>query len=204
MNEFPSGLIAVVRASTEESCRFIANGLIAGGVSQIELTTTTPGYRSVVASLSDASQLQVGVGTVLTVEQVEAAVDDGASYIVSPDLDQRVVHRASELGLPSAAGALTPTEVRRAYDAGATVVKIFPVGSLGGVSYIKDLRGPLPHVPLIVSGGIQAHQTNEYLEAGVQAVCVGGALVSSSAVSTGDSDALVDHVQGVLRQLHGD
>lgn len=202
MNTFPSGVIAVVRSESERTCRVVVEGLALGGVTHIEVTTTTPGYRSVVAGFSDESDIEIGVGTVMTADQVSAAAEDGAAYVVSPDCNDEVVNAASRFGIPSAAGALTPTEVRRAFDSGAAVVKVFPVRAVGGVAYIKDLLGPLPEIPLIVSGGIDTSEVQGYLTAGVHAVCLGGALIDKTAASTGNAEKVAKHAREALAQIN--
>jgi 2-dehydro-3-deoxyphosphogluconate aldolase/(4S)-4-hydroxy-2-oxoglutarate aldolase len=135
--------------------------------------------RNALAGLAPAAHCHVGAGTVRSIEQLEAAAEAGAAFAVSPVLDPPIVARAQELGIPFIPGAYTPTEVDAAWRAGAAFVKLFPASSLGP-SHVRELRGPLPEVELIVTGGIDASNAIEYLEAGAVAVGIGSALTRLS------------------------
>lgn len=201
MTEFPAGVVAVVRAHDPATGRVIVDGLRAGGVRNIEITTTVPNWAAIVSHVVQAAAGPVGVGTVLDPAAVGAASAAGATFVVAPNLDETVVLAARRAGLPVAVGALTPTEVRRAESAGADVVKVFPVGSLGGVRYIRELRGPFPDIPLIVSGGVSLAEVGEYFDTGVHAVCLGGALIDQAAATSRDVDGVAAHAAAALASI---
>lgn len=204
MIAFPRGIVAVVRTATQAQAETTVEGLSTGGVEHIEVTTSVPNYRAVVRSLIAAGHPSVGVGTVLDVAAVEAAAQAGAHFVVAPDTNAEVVRAAVSNGLPMAAGAMTPTEIRRAFDLGSTVVKVFPISSVGGVRFVRDIAGPLPHIPLIVSGGIDVSSVSDYLRAGTHAVCLGGALIDQAAVDAGDVESVAAHCRSVLQTCVSD
>ncbi|MGD0092630.1 MAG: bifunctional 4-hydroxy-2-oxoglutarate aldolase/2-dehydro-3-deoxy-phosphogluconate aldolase [Planctomycetota bacterium] len=171
------GVILVVRCETEEEAVNGIRAVLAGGIQAVEITFTVPGapgvIRHVKHELGDAVLL--GAGTVLTPEQAEDAVDAGARYLIAPNTDEKVIGAAKRLGVPIIPGAFTPTEVLRAWDLGADAVKVFPA-SLGGPAYIRALRAPLPHIPLVPTGGVDERTVGEFFDAGAFAVGAGGAL----------------------------
>ncbi|HEY3324911.1 MAG TPA: bifunctional 4-hydroxy-2-oxoglutarate aldolase/2-dehydro-3-deoxy-phosphogluconate aldolase [Planctomycetota bacterium] len=171
------GVVLVVRCETEEEAVNGIRAVIEGGIRACEVTFTVPGAPSVIRrvkhDLGDAVLL--GAGTVLTAEEAEDAVDAGALYLVSPNTDEKVIGAAKRLGVPIIPGAFTPTEVVRAWDLGADAVKIFPA-SLGGPAYIRALKAPLPHIPMIPTGGVDERTVGEFFRAGAFAVGAGGAL----------------------------
>lgn len=199
VSDFPQGLVAVVRSDSLETARLIVRGLAGAGVNTIELTTTTPSYLSLLAELTSNEALRVGVGTVLTEQQVASAADNGATFLVAPDFNPPVVQAAIHRSLPMAPGGLTPTEIRSAHEAGATAVKVFPVGSMGGPAYVKALLEPLPHIRLVVSGGISLAEYVDYTEVGAHAICLGSALINRQAADAGDLDEVVRHAREALR-----
>lgn len=148
-----SGIIAVIRTDTARAAIALALGLEGTPVGSVEVTMTVPDAVEVVRDLNARLQLPVGVGTVTEAAMVEPAVAAGAAFLVSPGLDTEVVGAALATGVPVMAGALTPTEILAAWKTGATAVKVFPVSSVGGPDYVRMVRAPLPHVPLVVSGG---------------------------------------------------
>lgn len=197
----PAGVVAVVRAPTAREALTIGLGLARGGVGTIEITLTVPGAVAVIAELSRDPAVLVGAGTVLDAAAVAAVAAAGAAFVVAPDTDPLVVAAARAHGLPVVPGALTPTEIRRAWALGADAVKVFPVGSVGGPGYVRAVREPLPDVPLVVSGGIALTAVGDYLAAGVRAVCLGSALIDRAAAAAGDTDAVADHARAALAQL---
>ena len=179
--------IAVVRAPEIADAAELCRALVAGGITGVELTYTTPNLLKHVAraaeTFADHGAI-IGVGTVLTAEQAKAAIDSGAQFLVTPGIRPDVAKVAAEAGIPFALGALTPTEVAMALDLGSAVVKIFPARALGP-GYLKDLQGPYPGVKLLPSGGIDAANANDYLAAGAIAVCCGTAVVPPAVVAAG-------------------
>ena len=179
--------IAVVRAPDIQDAAELCRALVAGGISGVELTYTTPNLLKHVARAAATAAdhgAVVGVGTVLTADQAKAAIDAGAQFLVTPGIRPEVARVAADAGIPFSLGALTPTEVAMALDLGSAVVKIFPARALGP-GYLKDLQGPYPGVKLLPSGGIDAANANDYLAAGAVAVCCGTAVVPSAVVAAG-------------------
>ncbi|MCA9271192.1 MAG: bifunctional 4-hydroxy-2-oxoglutarate aldolase/2-dehydro-3-deoxy-phosphogluconate aldolase [Planctomycetales bacterium] len=186
-----TGLVAVIRASRGDRLVEVAEALSAGGVKALEVTFTVPGAIDVIAQVARAMKgtALVGAGTVLDPETARAALLAGAEFIVSPCLNVDVIRmcrRYDKLVMP---GALTPTEVLAAWEAGADVVKVFPSDSVGP-AHLKALHGPLPHVRLMPTGGVTLENVGAFIRAGACALGVGGSLVKESLVESGDMEGL--------------
>lgn len=186
-------VIAIARGVDPERLMEAADALRSAGIPAIEVTLDSPDALSVIPRLRDAygDAVAVGAGTVMRLEDAKAAVDAGAEYLISPHTDLGVVDWAARSGVPAFPGALSPTEVVAAWDAGAAAVKVFPAGPLGP-AYLKGLGGPLPHIGLVPTGGIDAGNARAYLDAGAVAVGVGSWLL-------GDGDP--EHVAARAREL---
>ena len=184
-------IIAIVRGVAPEHMIPLANALLEGGVSCMEITynQARAGNETItslrVLSESFGGDICLGAGTVLTPEQVLSAAEGGARYIISPNTDTVVIKAVKQAGLISMPGAMTPSEVVAAYQAGADIVKLFPAGELG-IPYLKALRGPLNHIPLSAVGGITATNARSFLDAGVCCVGVGGSLVNVRQIEAGN------------------
>ncbi len=175
-----TGVVAVIRAASADAAVAMSHALVRGGVTGIEITFSTPGAPDAIArARKELPTALVGAGTVLNDAELNAAIDAGASFLVSPHTDEALLRAAQAKQVPFLAGALTPTEVVRAYAAGATCVKLFP-GSAVGPSYLKALRGPLPHIPLMPTGGVDEKNIGEWLAAGAVAVGMGGSLATGT------------------------
>ena len=181
------GLLAVLRAPDPAGARRAVDALVETGVLGIEITYSTPDAASVIADVKQSygDEVLVGAGTLITRAQVAEATEAGASYLVSPGLDDEVVASIRATGLPAMAGVLTPTEVMRGVGLGVDVMKLFP-GSLGGPSYLRSLRGPFPDVPFMPTGGVSADNVGDWLAAGAIAVGAGSELASASDISSGN------------------
>ena len=171
------GVLLVVRCETEEEAVPAVRAVLEGGLRAIEVTFTVPGAPGVIRRLKHdlGESVLLGAGSITNAEAAEDAVDAGASFLVAPNTDERVIGAAKRLEVPMIPGAFTPTEALRAWDLGADAVKIFPV-SLSGAHYIWTLRSLLPHTPLIPAGGIDERNVGEYFRAGAFAVGAGGHL----------------------------
>jgi 2-dehydro-3-deoxyphosphogluconate aldolase / (4S)-4-hydroxy-2-oxoglutarate aldolase len=180
-------IVAIVRLERYDRAVEIARALLAGGISAIEFTLTGAGAHDAIGAARSAlgDRAQIGVGTVLTVDAAEAAIDAGAQFVVTPTLRLEVIATCRARGVPILCGAFTPTEALTAHEAGADMVKIFPARS-GGPQYIRDLLAPLPFLKLAPTGGISAENARAYLDAGAVAVGIGGNLVSAAAVAEGN------------------
>jgi 2-dehydro-3-deoxyphosphogluconate aldolase/(4S)-4-hydroxy-2-oxoglutarate aldolase len=181
------GIVPVVRAASASQARQASEAVCAGGIPIVEITMTVPGAVELIAQLAKeiGSEVLVGAGTVLDAETAKRCVDAGAEFLVSPGFDAETVKLAKREGKLIMAGGLTPTEVIAAWKAGSDFVKIFPCGAVGGASYIKALKGPLPQVPMIPTGGVNLKTAGEMIKAGAAALGVGGELVSAGALKSG-------------------
>ena len=181
------GIVAVIRARSGEQLVEVARALLSGGVDVMEVTFTVPGAVHVLERVADqlGDQILLGAGTVLDPETARAAILAGAEFIVSPNTNAEVIRLCRRYGKLAMPGAFTPTEVVTAFEAGADLVKIFPC-DLGGPAYLKALHGPLPHIPLMPTGGITLDNAADYLQAGACALGVGGSLVEAKSVERGD------------------
>ena len=185
------GLLAVLRAPDPAGARRAVDALVEAGVLGIEITYSTPDAASVIAAVKQSygDEVLVGAGTLVTHAQVAEAAEAGASYLVSPGLDDEVVASMRATGLPAMAGVLTPTEVMRGVRLSVDVMKLFP-GSLGGPSYLRSLRGPFADVPFMPTGGVSADNVGDWLAAGAIAVGAGSELASAGDISSGDFAAI--------------
>lgn len=195
-----SGVVGVIRGAEADVVVDIARALKAGGVTAVEVTADTPGVMTMIEDVANAltgDDVLVGAGTVLDAETARAAILAGAEFVVSPTVSTGVIEVCNRYGVPVAPGATTPTEVLTAYEAGADVVKVFPAGSLGP-DYLSSLTGPLGHIPLVPTGGIDADNAAAYVEAGAVAVGVGSALVDDDLVESGDFEAITDRARRLV------
>ncbi len=184
-------MVAIIRGIPTGSGEQTAKALLAGGISFLEVTLNTDGALPMINELKGkfGDQLRIGAGTVLNLQMAKEAVQAGAEYIVSPNLDEEVLTYGLGQGVEVWPGTLTPTEIVRAYALGASAVKVFPIGSMG-MKYIKDIRGPLPHIPMMVTGGVNLDNMKEVLGYGAIAVGLGGNLVNNRLIQKGDFEQI--------------
>ena len=173
-----TGVVAIIRASSSGELIDVVNALRDGGLTCIEVTMTTPNALDVIRSAREkvGDTAAIGVGTVLDAETARAAILAGAQFVVAPITDLRTIKLCKRYSVPVLPGALTPTEIAKAWEAGADFVKVFPTGSLGS-QYLSDLRGPLPHIKIVPTGGITLENAGEFIRAGASALGIGSALV---------------------------
>jgi len=177
------GIVPVIRASSSREARLAADAVAKGGIPIVEITLTVPGAVQVIAELVKAMpEVLVGAGTVLNQDLALQCVEAGAQFLVTPGFQKKTVEVAHKFDLLIMAGALTPTEVMAAWEAGVDFVKIFPCSNLGGPTYIKALKGPLPQVPMVPTGGVNLENAADYIRAGAAALGVGGELVLKEAL----------------------
>jgi 2-dehydro-3-deoxyphosphogluconate aldolase/(4S)-4-hydroxy-2-oxoglutarate aldolase len=191
-----SGIVAVMRAESGDELVDVAEALLAGGVEAIEVTFTVPRAVQVIERVADrlGDRIILGAGTVLDPETARAAILAGAQYIVAPTVHVGVIamcKRYSKLAMP---GAFTPTEVVAAWEAGADIVKIFP-SDVAGPKYLKALRGPLPQIRMMPTGGVTTETAAEFLKAGACALGVGGSLVDQKTVAARDFDTITSRAR---------
>jgi 2-dehydro-3-deoxyphosphogluconate aldolase / (4S)-4-hydroxy-2-oxoglutarate aldolase len=192
-----AGLVAIVRAPSAEEALRTVEAIHAGGVSVIEVTMTVPGAIGVLEELSAklGGKVLLGAGTVLDPETARACILAGAEFLVSPNLNVKVIEVTRRYSKVSVPAGLTPTEVVTAWEAGADFVKIFPCSAMGGADYIKALKAPLPQVEMIPTGGVSLENCGTFFKAGAAAVAVGGELVDKKAVQEKRWDAVTKTAQ---------
>lgn len=188
-------IIAIVRGLSKEKIVPTAQALYDGGIRLIEVTfnqsskTTVEDTANSIKSICEkfGEKICVGAGTVLTIEQVEAAFNAGAKYLISPNTDVNIIAACKRIGLVSIPGALTPSEVMLAYNSGADLVKLFPAGSLG-FDYIRAILAPLNHIPMLAVGGIDEQNIKEFIDIGMSGVGVGSNIVKNNLINEGKFD----------------
>jgi 2-dehydro-3-deoxyphosphogluconate aldolase/(4S)-4-hydroxy-2-oxoglutarate aldolase len=198
------GLVPVLRAESEAQAMALAVAIAEGGVTCLEVTMTVPGAVRMIARLAkERPEILLGAGTVLNVETAKACLDAGAQFIVSPAFDEKTVAYCRKAEVAVLPGALTPTEIIRAWDAGADVVKIFPASAMGGAKYLKSLKAPLPHIEMIPTGGVSLATASDFLDAGAFALGVGADLVDTSAITGGHPQTVTAHARKYLEIVQG-
>ena len=197
------GLIPVLRARNAGQAHAVVQAMLAGGVTVVEVTMTVPGAVDLLAELKSeyGSELLLGSGTVTTGAQAEATIEAGAEFVVSPSFHHDVIAVTKARGKLSIPGALTPTEVITAWEAGADYVKIFPCSAMGGASYLKSLLAPFPHLKLIPTGGVTHHTAVSFLEAGARALGVGSDLVNLAAIDQGAPEVITEAARAYLKVI---
>jgi 2-dehydro-3-deoxyphosphogluconate aldolase/(4S)-4-hydroxy-2-oxoglutarate aldolase len=197
-----TGVVAVIRADSSETLVEVAEAIRAGGVVCLEVTMTTPNALGVIeqAVRRLGEQSIVGAGTVLDAETARAAILSGAEYIVSPILDLPTIQMAKRYGKAVIPGAFTPTEIVRAWESGADLVKVFPATKLGP-EFFKDMRGPLPQIPLTPTGGVTLENAADFIRAGAATLGVGSAMVKKDLISRKDYDGLTKLAQQFIETV---
>ncbi len=198
------GLVPVLRAEGVDQAMRLAGAIAAGGVTVLEVTMTVPGAIEVMRRLAaEMPEVLVGAGTVLDPETARMCILEGAQFVVSPALNVKTIemcHRYTVAVLP---GALTPTEIVAAWQAGADVVKVFPASAMGGAKYLKALKGPLPQIEMIPTGGVSLGTALEFLEAGAFGLGVGGDLVDPRAIEDGRAHEITRNAAKYLEIVRG-
>ena len=197
------GLIPVLRARSVAQAHAVVRAMITGGVTVVEVTMTVPGAVALLAELKReyAGHLLLGSGTVTTADQAQATIDAGAEFVVSPSLHPAVISTTKNRGKLSIPGALTPTEVITAWDAGADYVKVLTCSAMGGASYLRSLLAPFPHLKLIPTGGVTLQTAGDFLRAGARALGVGSDLVNLAAIDTGTPELITETARAYLKVL---
>ncbi|MGD0919631.1 MAG: bifunctional 4-hydroxy-2-oxoglutarate aldolase/2-dehydro-3-deoxy-phosphogluconate aldolase [Thermodesulfobacteriota bacterium] len=197
------GLIPVIRVTTAQEAMEVADAIKEGGVSFIEITMSVQGAIDVIKELTQRyrDEIIMGAGTVLDPETGRAALLAGAQFIVSPTLNLDLIylaHRYSALVIP---GTMTPTEILAAWNAGADMVKVFPAAQLGGPEYIKAVRGPLPQILLVPTGGVNLQNAGAFIKAGATALGVGGELVDKKAIKEKKFHIITENTRAFLKVI---
>jgi 2-dehydro-3-deoxyphosphogluconate aldolase/(4S)-4-hydroxy-2-oxoglutarate aldolase len=195
------GIIPVVRAQSADEAMLAIDAIREGGISILEITMTVPGAVGVIEEVSAryGNDALVGAGTVLDGETARACIRAGAQFIVSPALNLETIEVCKGEGIAVMPGALTPTEVVQAWTAGADFVKVFPAGAVGGASYLKSLKAPLPQIELIPTGGVSLKTAADFIKAGASALGVGADLVDLKAIREGQQNLITDRAREFVR-----
>ena len=202
-------IIAIVRGLESGHMLALAGALHNGGITMIEVTFDQKNPDrwkdtcGAIKLLSEefAGRMLVGAGTVMTVEQLRMAYDAGAKYIISPDTNVEIIRETKKLGLTSLPGAMTPSECVTAYNAGADAVKVFPAGELGP-AYIKAIRAPLSHIPMLAVGGVNVNNAADFINAGCVGLGVGGKLVNIELIKNGKFDEISALAREYIKAVH--
>lgn len=191
------GIVPVVRTTSADAAIQSIEAIYRGGVRSAEITMTVPGAIQALEKIADrfGDKIMLGAGTVLDPETARICMLAGAQFFVTPSLRLSTIEMVKRYSKVICCGALTPTEVVTAWEAGADVVKIFPANCVGGPKYIKALKGPLPHIEMIPTGGVNLETTGEFLKAGACAVAVGGELVDGKLIAEGRYDTIEDRAR---------
>lgn len=194
-----TGLVPVIRAQSADEAAAVVDAIQAGGLSVLEITMTVPNAVQLIADVvRRAPGALVGAGTVLDPETARACIDAGARFVVSPALNLDTIAACRAAGVVVLPGALTPTEVVTAWRAGADLVKVFPANALGGASYIKSLKAPLPQIGLVPTGGVSLTTAKDFIKAGAAALGVGADLVDLAALRRGEPAVITERARQFL------
>ena len=190
-------MIPVVRATTADEAMRAIDAIREGGISVLEITMTVPGAVKLIEEVSKryGKDALVGAGTVLDPETATACIASGAKFVVSPALNLETIACCRRLDVAVMPGALTPTEVVQAWNAGADFVKVFPAGAVGGASYLKSLKAPLPQIELVPTGGVSLKTAADFIRAGAAALGVGADLVDIKAIREGQAAVITERAK---------
>jgi 2-dehydro-3-deoxyphosphogluconate aldolase/(4S)-4-hydroxy-2-oxoglutarate aldolase len=197
------GIVPVVRTSSAETAVQAVEAMYQGGVRAAEITMTVPGAIRALEKVADrfGDKIMLGAGTVLDPETARACMLAGAQFFVTPSLRLSTIEMVKRYSKVICPGALTPTEVLTAWEAGADVVKIFPCGNVGGPKYIKALKGPFPQIEMIPTGGVNLETAGDFLKAGACAVAVGSELVDAKTIKEGRFDIIENRARQYLAAI---
>ena len=196
-----SGVIAVIRTDDPDIALTLARGFNSTSVDAIEITMTVPNALEIIEKLIEEGVTRIGGGTVRSIEQVQRLRSIGAAFGVAPSFDEAILKEAVRLGLPFTPGTLTPSEMVRAQQLGATSLKVFPISAVGGIEFVHSVLEPLPDLALVVSGGVQPAEVRSYIDAGCVGVCMGGALWSQEIAATHDVSAVQNYASKALQKI---
>jgi 2-dehydro-3-deoxyphosphogluconate aldolase/(4S)-4-hydroxy-2-oxoglutarate aldolase len=191
------GVVPVVRAESGDHVVRAVEALVDGGIPVAEITMTVPGAVTVIqrCAVHFGDRITLGAGSVTSADLCTAVIDAGSVFVVTPVLNRKIIAVCNDRGVCVVAGALTPTEIFTAWEAGADVVKVFPAKAMGGAAYLRMVHEPLPHIPLTPTGGVTLQTLADYFKAGAPFVGAGGDLVDKKAINSGDTQAITERAR---------
>jgi 2-dehydro-3-deoxyphosphogluconate aldolase/(4S)-4-hydroxy-2-oxoglutarate aldolase len=197
-----TGVVAVIRLKEPDKLRAVVDALMAGGVRALEVTMTVPGAVGLIESLARSlpAGFQLGAGTVLDPETARQVILAGARFIVAPTLSLATVEMCHRYDVAALPGCFTPTEILTAWQAGADVIKVFPATALGP-TFFKDMRGPLPQIKLMPTGGVTLANAGDWIKAGAVAIGVGTALVDTKAIADGNFARIAENARTIIQAV---
>jgi 2-dehydro-3-deoxyphosphogluconate aldolase/(4S)-4-hydroxy-2-oxoglutarate aldolase len=197
------GVVPVIRVASAAEAFEVAKAIRDGGISVIEVTFSVPGALDVMKEVTQkfGKEVLLGAGTVLDPETARAALLSGAKFIVTPTLNLDVIRICKRYSAVVIPGALTPTEILTAWEAGSDLVKVFPIAQVGGPAYIRAVRAPLPHIPLVPTGGVNIQNAGEFIKAGAAAIAAGGELVDKKAVAEKKFSVISENAQKFVAEV---
>jgi len=196
-----TGIVGIIRVQSSTELLRIAQALYRGGLYCLEITMNTPGALKAIEEVGqNLPEIIMGAGTVLDAVSAREAILAGAQFLVTPTVKLDVLEVAHRYGVPAIIGAMTPTEILTAWEAGADLVKVFPASVLGP-KYLQEIHGPLPQIPLVPTGGITADNAGDFIRAGAVAVCVGSWLVDKKAVAEGRFEVLTERARQLVEAV---
>ena len=197
------GVVPVIRVASAAEAFEVAKAIHEGGISVIEVTMSVAGALDVMKEVTQkfGQKVLLGAGTILDPETARAALLSGAQFIVTPTLSPDVIKMCKRYSAVIIPGALTPTEILTAWEAGADLVKVFPIAQVGGPAYIRALMGPLPHIPLVPTGGVNLQNAGEFIKAGCAAIAAGGELVDKKAVAEKKFSVIAENAQKFVAEV---
>lgn len=195
-------VVVAVRTKTPDKAYEAAIACIKGGIKLVEITFSVPDADEVIRKLSAETGALIGAGTVLSIFDLKRALKAGASYIVSPHFDEAIIKSTKREGAVSIPGACTPTEIYRAYRAGGDIIKLFPFVEIGGLAFLKAVRGPLPFIRFMLSGGLNLNNFSEYLGANPSCILVGSAIMKKEYLQAEDWDAIAGLSHSFVQKMN--
>jgi 2-dehydro-3-deoxyphosphogluconate aldolase/(4S)-4-hydroxy-2-oxoglutarate aldolase len=195
-------VIAIIRGIEKKDIIPVAEALYKGGIKLVEVTMNTDGASEMISMLHEKfdNQLYIGAGTVLDVEEAKEAIAAGATYFVTPNVDAEIIRFALDHNIGILPGVMTPTEVVQAHKAGAKIVKVFPTSVLG-TQYVKELQGPLSHIPMVAVGGVRPDNVADFMKAGAVGIGVGGSLIDKTAIESGNFEIITKKAELLLQKI---
>ncbi len=197
------GVVPVIRVSSAAEAFEVAKAIREGGISVIEVTMSVPGALDVMKEVTQrfGREVLLGAGTILDPETARGALLSGAKFVVTPTLNLEVIRMCKRYSAVVIPGSLTPTEILTAWEAGADLVKVFPIAQVGGPAYIRAVRAPLPQIPLVPTGGVNLQNAGEFIKAGAAAIAAGGELVDKKAVAEKKYSVIAENARSFLSEV---